>query len=78
MLLKTDTEVEQIVVEDRQAKGVLAKGQFYEADGVISNADLVHTYGELIEPEHRRRWSLQETQENSIFDECIFALPWRS
>ena len=64
-IVETDAEVEQIVVEDRKAKGVIANEQFYEADGVISNADLVHTYGELIEPEHRRKWSykkLRKTQ----------------
>ena len=64
-VIETDAEVEQIVVENRKAKGVLVKGQFYEADGVISNADLAHTYGELIGSEHRRRWSnkkLRKTQ----------------
>ena len=63
--VETDAEVEQIVVENRHAKGVLVKQQFYEADGVISNADLAHTYGELIQPEHRRKWSdkkLKNTQ----------------
>ena len=64
-VVETDAEVEQIVIEDRKAKGVLANEQFYEADGVISNADLVHTYGELIAPKHRRKWSprkLRKTQ----------------
>ena len=64
-VVETDAEVEQIVVENRSAKGVLAKGRFYEADGVISNADLAHTYSELIKPEHRRKWSdkkLRKTQ----------------
>ena len=64
-IVETDTEVERIVVENRSVKGVLVKGQFYEADGVISNADLAHTYGELIEPEHRKKWSdkrLRKTQ----------------
>ena len=64
-VVETDAEVERIIVEDRRAKGVLAKGQFYEADGVISNADLAHTYGELIKPEHRKKWSdkrLRKTQ----------------
>ena len=64
-VIETDTEVEQIVVENRKTKGVMAKGQFYEADGVISNADLVHTYGELVRSEHRRKWSnkkLKKTQ----------------
>ena len=64
-VVETDAEVEQIVIENRKAKGVLANGQFYKADSVISNADLVHTYGELIKPEHRRKWSdkkLRKTQ----------------
>ena len=56
-ILETDAEVEQIVVENQEAKGVMAKGRFYEADAVISNADLVHTYRELIKPEHRKKWS---------------------
>ena len=55
--IETDVEVEQIVVENQCAKGVLANHQFYEADGVVSNADLIHTYGELIKSEYRRKWS---------------------
>ena len=64
-VVETEAEVEQIVVENRCANGVIANDQFYEADGVISNADLVHTYGELIKSEHRRKWSdkkLRKTQ----------------
>lgn len=64
-VVETDAEVEQIVVENRRAKGVWVKGQFYEADAVISNADLAHTYGDLIPSEHRRKWSgkrLRKTQ----------------
>lgn len=56
-VVETDAEVEQIVVKNRKVKGVLAKGQFYKVDGVVSNADLAHTYGELIKSEHRRKWS---------------------
>ena len=56
-VVETDAEVEQIVVENRKVKGVLAKGQFYKADGVVSNADLAHTYGKLIKSEHRKKWS---------------------
>ena len=64
-IVETDTEAEQIVVENRRATGVIANRQFYEADAVISNADLVHTYGTLIKSEHRRKWSdtrLRKTQ----------------
>ena len=56
-IIETDAEVEQVVVENRTSKGVLANGRFYEADGVISNADFVHTYGRLIKSEHRKKWS---------------------
>ncbi len=64
-VIETDTEAEQIVVENQRATGVIANGRLYEADAVISNADLIHTYGELIESEHRRKWSgkrLRKTQ----------------
>ncbi len=64
-VVETDVEVEQIIVENREAKGVMTKGRFYEADAVISNADLLHTYRELIKPEHRKKWSdkkLRSTQ----------------
>ena len=64
-VIETDAEVKQIIVKNREAKGVIANDQFYEADGVISNADLIHTYGELIKSEHRRKWSdkkLRKTQ----------------
>ena len=56
-VVETDTEVEQVVVENRRATGVIANSRLYEADAVISNADFVHTYGELIKSEHRRKWS---------------------
>ena len=64
-IIETGAEVEQIIVENRCAKGVIANEAFYEADGVVSNADLIHTYGELIQSEHRRKWSnkkLRQTQ----------------
>ena len=81
-IVETGTEVEQIVVKNRKAKGVVAEVnqerdsdinvegtrswlKFYEADAIISNADFVHTYGELIKPEHRKKWSdnkLRKTQ----------------
>ena len=64
-VIETDAEVKQIIVKNREAKGVIANDQFYEADGVISNADLIHTYSELIKSEHRRKWSdkkLRKTQ----------------
>ncbi|MYA70948.1 phytoene desaturase [Candidatus Poribacteria bacterium] len=63
-VVKTDAEVQQIIVENRRATGVIVKQEFYEADAVISNADLIHTYGELIQPEHRRKWSDKKLRKN--------------
>ncbi|MBM3240859.1 phytoene desaturase [Candidatus Poribacteria bacterium] len=56
-VIQTNAEVKEIVVQHGSAIGVRAKGDFYEADAVISNADLAHTYKDLIQPEHRRKWS---------------------
>lgn len=53
----TDTEVEEILVEDGRAVGVRAGGQDVLADLVVSNADPGHTYGKLLEKSPRKRWS---------------------
>nr|BCX01834.1 MAG: phytoene dehydrogenase [Bacteroidota bacterium] len=50
-------EVEEILVRHRRAVGVRAGGEVFAADAVVSNADFLHTYGQLIAPEHRRHWS---------------------
>ncbi len=50
--------VATIRVEQGRARGVeLESGEWLPADVVISNADLVHTYGELVPSEARRRYS---------------------
>jgi phytoene desaturase len=48
---------ESIRVEGGRAVGVEARGRFFPADAVVSNADLAHTYSRLIAPEHRRKWT---------------------
>jgi len=53
----TDHEVERIVVEGGRARGVVARGRRFEADLVVSNADPGHTYGALVSPESRKRWT---------------------
>ena len=48
----------RIVVNDGRAAGVqLEDGEFVEADLVVSNADVAHTYGDLIQQEARSHWS---------------------
>lgn len=50
--------VERIVVRDGRATGVaLEGGEILEADVVVSNADTARTYGQLVDPDARTRWS---------------------
>jgi len=56
--LRMNAEVAEILVREGRATGVrLADGETLRADIVVSNADAAWTYGKLIAPEHRRRWS---------------------
>ncbi|GAB4184227.1 MAG: phytoene desaturase [Calditrichia bacterium] len=55
--LQTSTPVEKILVQNGQATGVRVKGESIPFDAVISNADFMHTYGKLIDPEHRSKWT---------------------
>ncbi len=52
----TSSPVERIVVEEGKAVGVrLAKGGELRADIVISNADIVHTDQQLLDPAYRQK-----------------------
>ncbi|MDB5104370.1 MAG: phytoene desaturase [Fibrobacteres bacterium] len=53
----TDHPATRIRVEAGRAVGVEARGRFFPAQAVVSNADLAHTYADLIEPRHRRKWT---------------------
>ncbi|MEJ2636721.1 MAG: phytoene desaturase family protein, partial [Calditrichia bacterium] len=55
--LLTNSEVDEIIVKNGKASGVLSRGQLFEADAVISNADFVHTHKDLIPAAHRSKWS---------------------
>jgi phytoene desaturase len=56
-ILRTGMEASEIVVEHGRAVGVQAGGHFFPADLVVSNADVAHTYRDLVRPAHRRRWT---------------------
>ncbi|HZH35358.1 MAG TPA: phytoene desaturase family protein, partial [Pyrinomonadaceae bacterium] len=52
--IKTDCEVERILIEDRKATGVkLANGEILKSDFIIANSDAIETYRNLIEPVYR-------------------------
>ncbi|MDX1494630.1 MAG: phytoene desaturase family protein [Longimicrobiales bacterium] len=55
--IRTEAEVEEIVVEDGRAVGVRVSDEIYPADVVASNADPGHTYGKLVPAEHRPHWN---------------------
>jgi len=56
--LRCDARVERILVEEGRAAGVvLASGERLEADIVVSNADVAHTYTQLLGTHPRRRWT---------------------
>lgn len=46
--IHTSANVEQIVVENRRAKGTIVNGEFHAADIVISGADYAHTDQKLL------------------------------
>jgi phytoene desaturase len=56
-VVRTGEEVEQILVEGGRVKGVRTEHDTLPAEVVVSNADVGHTYGGLVDPEHRRRWT---------------------
>jgi phytoene desaturase len=53
----TEHEVLRILVKDRRACGVETGQKTLHADAVVSGIDLQHTYGSLLAPEYRRKWS---------------------
>ena len=56
--LRTGTPVEEILIDGGRAKGVrLAGGEIVSADIVVSNADLVYTYKQLVPAQYRRDYT---------------------
>lgn len=50
----TESEVEKIVVENGKAVGVKVGGEVFAADAIVSNADAIETYRELLPIENRK------------------------
>ncbi|MEX0721228.1 MAG: phytoene desaturase [Balneolaceae bacterium] len=56
--IHTETEVEEILIENGKAKGVLLKnGEKLFADEIVANADVAFTYKNLINPKHRKKYT---------------------
>lgn len=49
--------VDEIIINAGKACGIRAKGENHEADLVISNADVTHTYTQLIDEKVKKKWN---------------------
>lgn len=71
-VLRCNAEVEEILVEKGEARGVrLNSGEVLSSDIVVSNADAAWTYRHLLRPEHRRHWTDRKI-ERSRFSSGLF------
>ncbi len=55
--IRTEAPVSGVAVEDGRAVGVIVDGRLHEADAVVSNADFIHTYRDLLPSAARRKWT---------------------
>ena len=55
--IRTNHEIEEISVDNGRVTGVIANKNSFEADGVVSNADISHTYKHMINATHRKKWN---------------------
>ena len=56
-IIHTDQEVNEIRIENGLVSGVTTRNNHYPADLVVSNADVTHTYKNLIKSIHRHKWT---------------------
>jgi phytoene desaturase len=55
--IRTNAEVDEILVEGGRARGLRVNGETVATDAVVSNADVTWTYRHLVKPEYRRKWT---------------------
>ncbi|KAA3618309.1 MAG: phytoene desaturase [Calditrichaeota bacterium] len=60
--IETNSAADSIQVENGRAVGVRSSKRVFPADMVVSNADFKHTYDDLIESKHRKKWSPQKLE----------------
>ena len=69
--IHTNSEVSEIVVRNRKAIGVIANGDFHQADIVVSNAHFAHTHLDLIKPESRRKFNERKVRKMDYSMSCF-------
>jgi phytoene desaturase len=55
--IKTNTEVQEILTDGQKAIGIKANNEDILSDIVVSNADITHTYKNLLGNKVRRKWN---------------------
>lgn len=69
--IRTDAEVDEVVVRNGAAVGVRIAGEEILADVVVSNADVAHTYRDLVSTESRSRWSDRRVEKMDLSMSCF-------
>lgn len=69
--IECNAAVQEIVVEDGAAKGVLYNEQFLATDLVVSNADTLYTYEKLIASKWRKKWNHAKINRTKVAMGCI-------
>lgn len=55
--VRTNSEVEEIIIEKGRAQGVRVDGRTFRVDVVVCNGDVPFTYKHLIKSVHRKKWN---------------------
>lgn len=69
--IRTNAEVDEIIVRNRAACGVRVGSEIVESDLVISNADVVDTYRRLIHPDARSKWTDRRLETMDLSMSCF-------
>lgn len=69
--IRTNHEVTRIGVSSGRVTHVEAGGSTFEADLVISNGDVGHTYKDLVEPKHRKKWTDRKVNKLDYAMSCV-------
>lgn len=69
--IRTNAEVQEIVVEHGKASGVRVGREFIAADAIVSNGDVPWVYKHLVKPQFRRKWTDRAVDRLHIAMSCF-------
>ena len=65
--LKTNTPVEEILVENKKVYGLKVNGDTYKFDDVVVNADFSYAMTKLIDPKHLKKYNPKKLEKKRLF-----------